>query len=443
MSQAIYLESVAGIAGDMFVASFVDAGVVTAEELGALPGLLGLKGVEVAIGKVRRAEIEATHLQVLWDRRFDLFQHGHHDGPSHGPHHHHTEVGREGEPHVAFSPESHVGGHAHYSQVDGLLAQSGLGGPVKDLARGIFRLLAEAEASVHGLPVEDVAFHEIGAVDSILDVVMAAHCVTRLGACKVYASPVRPGRGMARMAHGTYPVPPPASLRLLAGMPVATTPGAVLRMDVELSTPTGIAILKALAPEFVAEIPPGTVLVSGVGAGTMDLGGFPNIFRITRLEEATGPCAPALDAFDRDRVIEIACNIDDDTAEHVAWIAARLMERGALDVWLSPATGKKGRPAVCLSALAGEADWPGLAAWILENGTTFGVRYRAWDRLKLFRRIERRETPNGPLAYKVGTTRDGRVLKEKPEFEELRRVWDGPRGPADQAPHTPATGVPQ
>jgi len=295
---------------------------------------------------------------------------------------------------------------------------------VRLLARKIFRLLAEAEAAVHGVPVDHVAFHEVGAVDSILDVVMASYCVAKLGTCSLYASPIRPGRGLAKMAHGTYPVPPPASLRLLAGLPVARTPEAITRANVELSTPTGIAILRALEPRFVTELPPGTLLGQGVGAGTMDLGGFPNIFRMILFDEALP--SNSAEPFDRDQVVEIACTIDDDTAEHLAWIAAQLLERGALDAWLAPVTGKKGRPAVNLSVLAAEKDSSALAAWILEQSTTFGVRYRTWDRLKLFRRFERRETGKGLLTYKIGMTRDGKVLKEKPEFEERRRLWEQP-----------------
>ena len=426
MGKAVYLESVAGVAGDMFVASFVDAGVVSAAELAALPGLAGLEGVEVRVGKVRRAELEATHVEVAGVPESDLFQHSHGEAP--GPHEHRRPPGPGaggGDAHVAFPSAPHGGGHTHYSDIDRLLSDSRVDAPVRTLARRIFRLLAEAEATVHGIPVDDVAFHEVGAVDSIMDVVMASYCVAKLGTCSVYASPIRPGRGLAKMAHGTYPVPPPASLRLLADMPVAQTPEAITRPNVELSTPTGIAILKALAPRFVAELPPGTIIAHGAGAGTMDLGGFPNIFRMTLFDDALP--SDSAEPFDRDRVVEIACNIDDDTAEHTSWIAAQVMERGALDAWLSPVTGKKGRTAVCLSVLAGEADWPALAAWILEHSTTFGVRYRTWDRLKLFRHFERRETTKGPVNFKVGTTRDGRVVKEKPEFEDLRRIWDRPQ----------------
>jgi uncharacterized protein (TIGR00299 family) protein len=432
MNKAIYLESVAGVAGDMFVASFVDAGVVQAKELGALPAQLGLDGVRVAISRVRRAEVEATHVRVGWDKKSDLFHHshsgdhGHSHSHDHGDHHHHHATLDGGvETHIEFQSGSHDSGHTHYSEIDRRIADSKLEQPVKDLARKIFRQLAEAEASVHGYPVDEVAFHEVGAVDSIMDVVMAAYCVNKLGPCAIYASPIRPGRGFVKMAHGTHPVPPPASLKLLAGLPVAPVPAAILRPDIELSTPTGIAILKALAPRFIAEVPPGTLTGHGVGAGTTDFGVFPNVFRIVLFEEGRTPIST--EGFESDRVVEIACNIDDDTAEHIAWMASQLLERGALDSWLTPVTGKKGRPAVCLSVLANESDWPSMAAWILQNGTTFGVRYRHWDRLKLRRRFERRETAEGPLTYKVGLAKDGEILKEKPEFEEVRRVWEKPK----------------
>jgi hypothetical protein len=445
MSKAIYLESVAGVAGDMFVASFVDAGVVKAEELGALPALVGLKGVEIEISRVRRAEVEAAHVRVTWDEKSDLFQHDHpgehgshepHDHHDHGHphdhghdhgHHHHHHAAHDGgiETHLEFQSAAHDSGHAHYAAIDQRLAKSGLDEPVRELARKIFRLLAEAEASAHGFAVEDVAFHEVGAVDSIMDVVMASYCVHKLGACAIYASPIRPGRGFVKMAHGTHPVPPPASLKLLAGLRVAPVPAAIVRSDIELSTPTGIAILKALEPRFVTEAPPGILTGHGAGAGTMDFGAFPNIFRIVLFDENLSTASA--EGFDSDRVVEIACNIDDDTAEHVAWMASQLLERGALDSWLTPLTGKKGRPAVCLSVLATEADWSSMAAWILQNGTTFGVRYHFWDRLKLRRRFERRETPEGALTYKVGLAKDGGVLKEKPEFEEVRRIWEKPK----------------
>ena len=286
-----------------------------------------------------------------------------------------------------------------------------------NLACRIFRVIAEAEADAHGIAVEKVAFHEVGTIDSIMDVVMAAYCISKTGAGKTFATPIKPGRGNIRIQHGTHPIPPPASIRLLTGLPIAQTPQAITRENVELSTPTGIAILKILAPQFTGEMPSGTLLQQGMGAGTMDLGSYPNVFRISLIETAE----ESLDLpYETDTVVEIVCNIDDDTGEHLAWMSERLMQDGAIDVWQTTATGKKGRVVVCLSVLASEISWTKLADWILRNSTTFGIRYRKWDRLKLAREFEQRETTEGLLTYKMGHTTDGRKLKEKPEFDETR-----------------------
>jgi hypothetical protein len=441
MSTVLFLDSVAGIAGDMFAASFVDAGLVTREELAALPGLLGLPGVEIVVTRVIKATMQATHIDVLAPAGGSDRSHAHEHGPrgdrqsaADAPlvHSHPTQGHSHGHGHGhghdhAHEPErgpghDHGHGHTHYADVDELLARSRLAAPVKDRARQIFRLLAEAEAAAHGRPVAEVAFHEVGTIDSILDVVMAAYCVHKVGAARLGATPLKVGRGVVTMEHGVHPIPPPASARLLIGLPVAAMPDAIVRPNVELSTPTGIAILKALAPEFRDSLPPGTVRAQGMGGGTMDLGGYPNVFRIVLLEAAEGG-AGAL-PYERDQVVEIACNIDDDTAERVAWLAERLMQKGALDVWTTPVTGKKGRAAVTISVLAEAGQWPGLADWLLRNSSTFGLRHRTWDRLKLVRRFEQRATASGPVAYKIGSTTTGEVLKEKAEFEDLRRGWD-------------------
>jgi pyridinium-3,5-bisthiocarboxylic acid mononucleotide nickel chelatase len=159
-----------------------------------------------------------------------------------------------------------------------------------------------------------------------------------------------------------------------------------------------------------------------MGAGTMDLGAYPNVFRIVLLEQ-TESAAAAL-PYERDQVVEVVCNIDDDTAERIAWLAERLLEKGALEVWITPVTGKKGRAAVLISFLAANDAWAALADWMLRQSSTFGVRHRSWDRLKLVRKFENRDTPGGPVAYKIGSTTTGEILKEKAEFEDLKRRWD-------------------
>lgn len=415
----LFLESVAGAAGDMFAASFVDAGLVSAEELQAIPAALGLSGVTVEMSHPLRATMRTTHIDVKWTNeewKKTIARHDHAtvtSARSHGYHGHHSTSG------------SREHWHTHYSELDEFLAASALDEPVKAFARKVFRSIAEAEADAHGVKVADVAFHEVGAVDSIVDVVMAAFCVTRVAPARVCATPLKLGRGTVDIAHGTHPVPPPAVARLVVGMPVAEMPAAITRANVELTTPTGAAILKALEPTFMASMPAGTVLAQGMGAGTMDFETYPNVFRVTVLEEN----GPSTLPYETDRVVEITCNVDDETPERTAWVMEHLMTLGALDVWLTPVTGKKGRAAVCLSLLAEEATWETLADWLLRHSSTFGVRHRVWDRLKLARTFETREATDGTsVRVKVGMTTSGDVLKEKPEFDDVRNQWG--RNPA-------------
>jgi pyridinium-3,5-bisthiocarboxylic acid mononucleotide nickel chelatase len=436
MSKTLFLESVAGIAGDMFAASFVDAGLVSIEELQSLPSLLNLAGVEIEASHAIKATMKAARIVVKWNdetwkKAFDKHHsHGHehsHDHSHEHTHEHSQEHGHHSHHHhddstnLLLGEDAHTHWHTHYVDIKRLIADSKLDQQTKQLALDIFHLIAEAESAAHGMSIEDVAFHEVGTIDSILDVVMAAYCVGRIGPARVFASPVKVGRGVVRMQHGTHPVPPPASARLLIGMPVAQTPNEITRTDVELSTPTGIAILKALSPQFVNEMPSGVVISQGMGAGSMDLNSYPNVFRVTLLEAST---APEPLPYIRDAVIEIVCNIDDDTAEHISWLAEMLLRKGALDVWTTTVTGKKGRAGCCLSALARIEDGSVLADFLLRHSTTFGVRMREWDRLKLARRFEKRETPRGEVTYKIGMTTSGEVLKEKPEFEDMRSVWE-------------------
>ena len=402
MSKVLYLDSVAGVAGDMFTAAFVDAGLVSNEELNSLAAQLGLEGIVIETEHVLRAGVRATKLNVkitgdAWKSRFP---------GSHGPQHHHDHTSNLA---LATAPDHW---HVHYPAIDELIAASALDQDVKSLAREIFAVIADAEAGVHGVAVEKAAFHEIGTVDSVMDVVMAAYCITRVNSDAVIATPLKPGRGVITIAHGTHPVPPPASARLLEGMQIAATPAAITRENVELSTPTGVAIIRQLEPEFVRELPSGKLLATGRGAGTMDLGDYPNVFQISLIETSDGSQLDYL----RDTVVEIAVNIDDDTPEHLAWIAGRLLEMGVLDVWQTHATGKKGRAMVCLSVLVKEADLERTADWLLRNSTTFGLRYRTWDRLMLDREIEIRNN----VRYKIGRTTSGEKLKEKIEFDDWR-----------------------
>ena len=410
--RTLFLESFAGIAGDMFTAAFLDAGLVDPEAIKAVPSLLGSPEVIVEISGTQRASAHFTTVRVIPPGGVPESDH-HHVGDHHheGGHHHH-----------------------HYGALVAQLEQSELDPRATEFALRVFRLLAEAEADSHGVPVEKVAFHEVGAVDSVVDVAMAGVCIASLSPDRVLASPVKLGRGTIQIQHGTYPVPPPASARLAVGMPVSPVPEGITLPNIELSTPTGLAILKALSPQFRDGWPGGTLVAQGSGAGTLDLGSYPNVFRVALLEDEVGakdtelPTTLEADTtlpYERDRVVELRCNVDDQTGERTAWLMEKGMAHGALDGWVTQALGKKGRPASCMAFLVRPQDLSALADFLLRESSTFGVRYSTWNRLMLAREEELRETPLGPVSYKIGRTTEGEVLKEKPEFEDMKRLWNG------------------
>jgi len=428
--RTLYLESFAGIAGDMFSAAFLDAGLVDPETIRAVPALLGIPEVEVEILDTQRAQARFTKIRVVLPGGGGQGDHHHV-----GDHHHNTDRHQHAGGHDHGHGEGHH--HHHYSALVHQIEDSDLDPVAAEFALRVFRLLAEAEADSHGVPVEKVAFHEVGAVDSVVDVAMAGVCVAAVGAHRVVASPVKLGRGTIQIQHGTYPVPPPASARLAVGMPVAPVPESITRPNVELSTPTGLAILKALDPEFVDGWPSGILTAQGSGAGTTDLGDYPNVFRVALFEKTEGrdaeeELAPGKTLslpYETDRTVEVCCNVDDQTGERTAWLMEKGLELGALDAWVTPLVGKKGRPAECMSFLVEPEDVPILSDFLLRHSSTFGVRYASWDRFKLKREEEVRETPEGLVSYKVGWTTDGEKLKEKPEFEDLKKIWEENEAP--------------
>ncbi len=402
--KTLLLESVAGVAGNMFAAAFLDAGLVDPEAVQAVPRQLGLRDVEVTITHPTTASMRATHVEV--------------DVGEHADFHVKLDAGK---PHGA----SHTHGHTAFGDIDRVIRESDLAPGAKDFAAKVFVLLAEAEADAHGVPVDQVHFHEVGTMDSVVDVALAALCVNTVAPEQVLATPVKLGRGSIKIQHGVHAVPPPASARLAEGFPVADVPAAITAPNIELSTPTGLAILKALKPTFVGAWPTGTLRAQGMGSGTRDLGSYPNVFRVAlfdtdAIEEAN--CVPPTD-FASDTVMEICFNIDDEPGERVAWIADHLRDAEALDVWSTNIMGKKGRPAVQISVLCSQGQWVELADWILRHTSTFGLRYRSWNRLKLERSFEIRQLDGRDVRFKVGRTTTGDIVKEKPEYEDIQHIW--------------------
>jgi uncharacterized protein (TIGR00299 family) protein len=373
MAGLLVLEPIGGIAGDMFVAAALDLGV----DRGALEGALrtlGLGGWRLEASRSADGGIVGTHVDVVV----------------------------EGE-----QPRARG-----LSEIRALVDASGLAPRAKAAARAVFERIGRAEARVHGVSVEEVHFHEVGAIDSIVDVCGAAVALELLGWPRVVCAPPELGRGLGRSAHGPMPIPPPAVLELLAGKPVRPggPPG-------EAVTPTGAALLAELAelgplPAFV----PGRI---GYGVGTARWADRPNVLRMTLGEEMSHPLSPRPPPGGEGETTlwVLETNLDDCPGQLVARAIEAALEAGALDAWAAPVTMKKGRPGVVLSALVEEPARAAVTRALFAETTTLGVRRHAVERDALERTVETVETPYGPVRVKVALS-GGRELGAHPEYED-------------------------
>jgi uncharacterized protein (TIGR00299 family) protein len=277
----------------------------------------------------------------------------------------------------------------------------------------MFGRLGEVEAEMHGIPVERVHFHEVGAVDSILDIVAAALCIERLGIDRAYSTPICVGSGTVETAHGTLPVPAPATERLLQGMPTVTGD-----LTGEWTTPTGALILGELAVGF--ELPVLVTSASAYGAGGRDPAGRPNALRLRVARIARPAAAQSEDGLERDEIVVIRCNIDDSGGELLgAGFIDSLLEAGARDAWVQPVIMKKGRPGQVLEVLADADRAEALAVRILATTSSIGVRMSAVQRIKLPREACVVETPYGPVDAKRVRLPSGEH-RITPEYESCR-----------------------
>lgn len=367
----LYLDCHAGISGDMTVGALLDLGV----PLEHLRTELGKLELPPGSYELSTSRTERQHMSAL---KFDVAVHDHHT-------------------------------HRHYAGIDAMIADSGLSDAVKDRARRIFRRLGEAEALVHGVALEDVHFHEVGAVDSIVDIVGTAICLEYLGVERVYSGALPLGGGFVETAHGRLPVPAPATAELLKGLLVHGDCGSGERV-----TPTGAAIVAALATGFGKQ-PPMVLEKTGCGAGGKDFPDCPNILRAflgRSVEEADHA----------DDVIVVEANIDDSTPELLGYAMERLFEEGALDVFFTPIQMKKNRPGVMVSFLCRPAQLERLAGLLLSETTAIGLRHYRAGRIILQRRIVEQQTEFGPVRYKQVFDGSSGVLRAMPEYEDCRRI---------------------
>jgi uncharacterized protein (TIGR00299 family) protein len=384
LAKTLYFDCFSGASGDMIVGALLDLGLPL-DELRAALGSLTVDLGPVSATRVLRAGVSATKFQV------------------------HAEEHQHAHDHTHAHPHEHAHSHQHHSLKDiaGYIQRSALSKAGKERAIHLFERLAEAEAAIHDMPVDRVHLHEVGAIDSIVDIVGAVYGLEQLGAERIVSSPLNVGGGTVTCAHGVFPVPAPATARLLQGVPVYS--GDV---QMELVTPTGALLVTGHADTF-GPMPPMTIGRIGYGAGNRDPKRHPNVLRLI-VGEGEGQRQGH-------RVIEITCEIDDMNPQLFGPLMDRLHREGALDVFYAPVQMKKNRPGTLVTLLAHPEDREKLTAIVFAETTTIGVRYQEMLRECLEREIVNVDTPLGPVAFKVAR-RGGKVLNAKPEFDDCARI---------------------
>lgn len=430
--KTLYLDIFSGISGDMFIGALIDLGVdpqALEQELRKLP----LEGYHLHTARRNKLGIHGVKFDVHLEHEHD-HDHAHSHEHGHGHEHSHSHTHRHGEehPHHHEHEEAHTHEHTHthshseegeehahthgrtYSEIRALIQESTLSDWVKEKALAVFHRVAVEEAKIHGVPVETVGFHEVGAVDSIVDIVGGCIGLELLGRPRVLASPVVEGTGMLRCAHGMYPIPAPATLGILAARGVPVT-----QCDEphELVTPTGAALLA----EFVESFGPMREFVpskTGFGVGTRDNRTRPNVLRAILGTDGAGETAPE---WERDTVTICETNVDDLNPEILGAFVEKALVHGALDVFYTPIQMKKNRPGVLLTVLCQEADADRFCQLMLEETSAFGVRRYTAERRKLLRAFGRVATPFGEVEVKHGRLGQ-RIVQSSPEFESCKQV---------------------
>ncbi|MGA8729764.1 MAG: nickel pincer cofactor biosynthesis protein LarC [Terracidiphilus sp.] len=411
-----YLECFSGISGDMLLGALVDAGVPF-DSLQAAAAALHV-GARLEMRKVSRGGLAGTKVDVVTQETVNRDQgsqephsheHAHtHDHRESHSHESHSHAEQSHQPHTAPAPHSHEH-HRPLSVILAIIASAPLDEQVKQQASHAFKLLGEAEAAIHDIPVEKVHFHEVGAVDTIVDIVCAAAGCAALGVDRWLASPLNVGSGTVDCAHGTLPVPAPATLALLGDAPVYAAGPPMERV-----TPTGAAILRMLDVHF-ASLKAMRVNASGYGAGGRDTPGQPNLLRLL-IGEQQG----AQEAVEPIAVLETV--IDDSTPQLLAYVSELLLEAGAWDVYRIAVQMKKGRTGVQLTVLCRPDLVQPLRDLLFRETTTIGMHWRIENKASLAREFVEVQTAWGAVRIKVARFPSGEVANAAPEYEDCRQL---------------------
>lgn len=370
--KTLYFDCFSGASGNMILGGLIELGVDT-DVLRSELAKLNLEGIELVIEKVDRSGINSTHVEVRY-------------------------------------PHEHV--HRHLKDIVKIIDGSSLAETVKQRAITMFTRLADAEAKVHGISVERVHFHEVGALDAIVDIVGACIGFEMLGIERFISSSLNLGSGTVEIAHGKFPVPPPAVAELVRGIPVYSSEGTG-----ELVTPTGAAIISTVCDSY-GVLPQITLERVGYGAGTRDTKGSPNTIRLM-LGEPVGD--HAVSKGKDESLVQLESNIDDASPQTLAFAMEKAFELNALDCWFTPIQMKKNRPATLLSVLCEPADVERIQEMMFRETTTLGIRRRKVERASLDRTVETVATKYGEVRVKASVL-DGEVLTRKVEFDDLKQI---------------------
>jgi len=412
--RVLYLDCFSGISGDMTVGALCDLGIKPSAFEWELEKL-GIGDFHAHWERQTRQAIEGVKFSIhegATHEDEEVEEEHHHDQDEDAHDHHHHESHHSHEHHDCDHEHHHDHGRG-FGEIRDLLEKSDLSSFVKQHAIGIFERIAKAEGKIHGVKPEEVTFHEVGALDSIADIVLTCVGIEALKVDQVVAAPLAEGRGWIEVAHGRFPVPAPATLEILAGIPLGS-----IDEPFEFITPTGAAIVAEFAEAF-GPMPAMKIEKIGYGVGTRVLESRPNVLRAVLGEAIAQAAAP--DGYERDTITRMETNIDDLSPEILGAVTEQLLKAGALDVFLTPIQMKKNRPGLQLTALCEESAVAAVAELIFRQTTSFGVRMDRVDRLKLVRTFETVQTLYGAVTVKIGSLA-GETLQVSPEFESCKAL---------------------